>query len=185
MQWGTVIGASLLAAIYDLRVRRIPNAITGPLLVAGIAWAVVAGGLRALGGAVGACALLALPYVVLFLLGKGGAGDAKLMGAIGAWVGLADGVIVLVCVAVAGAVLGIANAAARGRLGFILINAVCWLFALAGYMIRYVMRGKPNAAESYGGQYAYVHRLTGLSIPYGVAIFVGVCIAGGYVLLCK
>jgi Flp pilus assembly protein protease CpaA len=143
------------------------------------------GGLRGLGGAVGGCALLALPYVLLFLFGKGGAGDAKLMGAIGAWVGLTDGVIVLVCVAIAGAVLAIANMVARGRLTFVLINAICWLCALVGYMIRYVMRRKPNESESYASQYAYAHRLTGLSIPYGVAIFVGVCVAGGYVLLCK
>jgi len=197
IQWGVVIGASLAAAVWDVRARRIPNAITGPLAAGGLVYAVLAGGLRGLGDAVGACALLALPYVLLFMFGKGGAGDAKLMGAIGAWVGLADGVIVLFCVAIAGMVFAVGKMAARGRIGFVLINAICWLYALVRYMIRYVIRRKADAvvqsrtlasddaAEGYASQYAYAQRLTGLNIPYGVAIFVGVCIAGGYVLLCK
>jgi prepilin signal peptidase PulO-like enzyme (type II secretory pathway) len=84
-QWGVVFGTSLAAAIFDLRSKRIPNALTIPLLVAGLVWATWIGGLSGLGNAAAACFLLALPYVFLFLFAKGGAGDAKLMGAIGAW----------------------------------------------------------------------------------------------------
>ena len=197
IQWGVVIGASLAAAIYDVRERRIPNAITGPLAAGGLVFALLAGGLLGLAGAVGACALLALPYVLLFLFGKGGAGDAKLMGAIGAWVGLADGVAVLFCVAIVGGFLGIAKIVSQGRMGFVLINALVWLYMLMRFIIRCITRRKADAvvqsrtlasddaAESYASQYGYAQRLTGLNIPYGVAIFVGVCIAGGYVLLCK
>jgi Flp pilus assembly protein protease CpaA len=150
-----------------------------------LVFAVLAGGLLGLADGIGACALLALPYVLLFIFGKGGAGDAKLMGAIGAWVGLSDGVVVLFCVAIVGGVLGIAKIVSQGRIGFVLINVLCWLYALVNYMIRYVIRRKRDAAESYASQYAYAQRLSGLNIPYGVAIFVGVCVAGGYVLLCK
>jgi len=58
-QWGVVIGASLVAALGDLRDRRIPNALTFPLLVVGLIWATWFGGLSGLAGAVGACLLLA------------------------------------------------------------------------------------------------------------------------------
>ena len=107
------------------------------------------------------------------------------MGAIGAWVGLSDGVAVLFCVAVAGGLLAIAKMAARGRTGFVLVNALVWSYMFVQFIAGRIMRRKADAAESYVSQYAYAHRLTGLNIPYGVAIFVGVCIAGGYVLLCK
>ena len=36
LQWGVVIGASLAAAIFDLRERRIPNMLCGPLFIAGL-----------------------------------------------------------------------------------------------------------------------------------------------------
>ena len=48
LQWGVVIGASLLAALSDLRERRIPNALTFPLFVVGLIWAAWFGGLAGL-----------------------------------------------------------------------------------------------------------------------------------------
>ena len=94
-QWGVVIGASLFAVVSDIRQRRIPNALTFPLLAVGLIWAACFGGLAGLLEALGACALLALPYVLLFIFVGGGAGDAKLMGAIGAWLGLRYGLVAL------------------------------------------------------------------------------------------
>ena len=106
-QWGVIISASLVSAIWDVRSRRIPNMITFPLLLAGLIWATWHGGLSSLAEAAGACVLLALPYVFLFVFANGGAGDAKLMGAIGAWLGFKQGIIVLCCVATAGIILAI------------------------------------------------------------------------------
>ena len=39
IQWGVVIGASLIAAVLDLRARRIPNLLCGPLFITGLIWA--------------------------------------------------------------------------------------------------------------------------------------------------
>jgi Flp pilus assembly protein protease CpaA len=114
-QWGVVIGASLVAAGGDLRERRIPNALTVPLLVVGLLWATWIGGLSGLAEAVAAVILLAAPYVLLFVFAGGGAGDAKLMGAIGAWLGLTQGVVVLLCVAVTGMILAVVKAIAQKR----------------------------------------------------------------------
>jgi Flp pilus assembly protein protease CpaA len=77
LQWGVVIGASTAAAVWDLRQRRIPNILTGPLFIGGLVWAIWVGGLPGLGEALVACIILAAPYVWLFLVAGGGAGDAK------------------------------------------------------------------------------------------------------------
>ena len=45
IQWGVVIGASLVAATFDVAARRIPNRLTGPMLLTGLAWAIYSGGL--------------------------------------------------------------------------------------------------------------------------------------------
>jgi prepilin peptidase CpaA len=176
LQWGVVIGASLVAAGFDLRTKRVPNAITVPLLITGLIQATSIGGLSGLIDAIGACVLLAMPYVLMFLFAHGGAGDAKFMGAIGAWLGLTQGAIVLFCVAIAGAVLAIARAITQKRLRLVLGNVFVSIFtfmiSLTGY------RFKQNRADD-----ACTDRYYSLSIPYGVAIFAGVCVAGGFVLL--
>jgi len=175
-QWGVVIGASLVAAICDLRTRRIPNALTVPLLLVGLIKAAWFGGLSGLAEAVGACFLLALPYVLLFLFAKGGASDAKLMGAIGAWLGLAQGITVLLCVVTAGLVLAIATALAKKRLKSVLtsifLSFYSFMLLLLGYRTMQHTADRDDVDQRYD-----------LTIPYGVAIFAGVCVAGGIVLI--
>ena len=174
IQWGVVIGASLLAAIFDLRTRRIPNVITGPLLLAGLVQAAWIGGLAGLDDSVKACVVLALPYVVMFLFARGGAGDAKFMGAVGAWLGLKQGVIALFCVAAAGVVIAVAKAIARKRLRFVLGNifvAVC----------TFLLTGHGTAQDTPEG--AGPEQAGSLIVPYGVAIFAGICAGGLFVLL--
>jgi prepilin peptidase CpaA len=175
-QWGVVFGTSLAAAIFDLRSKRIPNALTIPLLVAGLVWATWIGGLSGLGNAAAACFLLALPYVFLFLFAKGGAGDAKLMGAIGAWLGLRQGILVLLCVAVAAIVISLASALVKKRLKIVIINVIVSVYdlilSLAGYR---KIRNTTNRMED---KQAY-----DLTIPYAVAVFAGVCVAAVIVLI--
>ena len=175
-QWGVVIGVSLAAAIYDLRTRRIPNALTVPLLVAGLVWAAWIGGLSGLANAAAACFLLALPFVIMFLYAKGGAGDAKLMGAIGAWRGLEQGIIVLGCVCVAGGVLAIATAIAKRRLKVVVANIVLSIY---NFMVAVLTARSIGTAANE----ARPEQAEKLTIPYGVAIFAGVCAAGAIVLL--
>lgn len=174
-QWGIVIGASLVAAGCDLRTKRIPNVLTFPLLLVGLIWAIWHGGLLSLAEAAGACILLALPYVFLFVFAHGGAGDAKLMGAIGAWLGLTQGAIVLCCVAMAGIVLAIAKAIAQRQAKIVLtsvfVSVYTFMLSLTG-----TMRFTSNLADS--GQSG---QSDGLDVPYGVAIFAGVS-AGGVII---
>ena len=172
-RWGVVIGASLVAAGFDLRQGRIPNALTFPLLGFGLVLVTWHGGLASLAEAAGACALLALPYVLLFIFVGGGAGDAKLMGAIGSWLGLRHGLLTLVCVIMAGGVLAIVKAISQKQLKLVLTSVcvsfygfILFLFGLFGQ--------KKLPSTSDGND---IEKSGNLELPYGVAILLGVCIA--------
>ena len=176
LQWGVVIGASLAAAAFDLRTRRIPNAITLPLLVVGLLQAAWMTGLSGLADALGASVLLALPFVLMFLFAGGGAGDAKFMAAIGTWLGLKQGLIVLFCVAAAGIVLAVAKAVVRRKARLVMSNTF-----LSFYGLMLTLTGYRTKQD--GGSGVSLDLSCDMTIPYGVAIFAGVCAAGGFVLL--
>ena len=93
--WVMAVLASVLAASIDLWTRRIPNVLTGPLLVAGMAWSAASAGWLGLGESMLGCFLMAVPYVLLYAFAGGGAGDAKMTGALGAWLGPVGGLIAL------------------------------------------------------------------------------------------
>ena len=173
-QWAIVVGASLGAAICDVRTRRIPNLLTGPLLLGGLVWAFCVSGPEGLADAAVGCLLLATPYFLLFLCG-GGAGDAKLMGAIGAWLGTVNGLVALAAVSIAGILLAIGHALAKKRARSLLLNvsrAVRWaaLALLARQKLGDAAYGLPDQHQAQ-------------KMPYGVAIFLGVCVGAGGTLL--
>jgi prepilin peptidase CpaA len=169
VQWGAVLGASLAAAVFDARSRRIPNWLTAALLATGLAHACFVGGGAGLLDASAACLVLALPYVVLFALAGGGAGDAKLMGAIGSWLGMVYGAATLVAVCLSGVVMGLIYAAAARRLGAVgssmgtLVRATIYPLFGAG-SFRDIPHLMPEANNSQ-------------TMPYGIAILAGVLIA--------
>lgn len=76
------------AAIWDFREHRIPNWLTLSAIPAGIAWNVWAGGFAGLQTSLAGFAVGFGILFILFATGGGGGGDVKLMGALGAWVGV-------------------------------------------------------------------------------------------------
>ena len=71
LQWGVAIGTSLAAAVCDVRTRRVPNLLTGPMLLAGLSWGIWIGGWAGLADSAAGCLLLAIPYVLLFVFAGG------------------------------------------------------------------------------------------------------------------
>jgi prepilin peptidase CpaA len=83
-----IIGSiTLVAAIIDVRTRKIPNWFTVPVLAGGLLFHSITGGWGGLLTAVGGFATGFGILLVLWLTGGGGGGDVKLMGAVGAWLG--------------------------------------------------------------------------------------------------
>jgi prepilin peptidase CpaA len=117
-----VIIVVLAAAACDLRARRLPNALT--LGGAGVALALhgAVNGWPALVQAVlGWVAGVAL-FLPLYLLGGMGAGDVKLLGAIGAWLGPTGALWTGIYGAIAGGLMALVVALSRGYAGTALRN---------------------------------------------------------------
>jgi prepilin peptidase CpaA len=75
------------AAVTDVRLRKIPNKLTLPVFFAGFVYQLA---FHQWGGLVDAAAGFALGFGILFVLwmiGGGGGGDVKLMGALSVWLG--------------------------------------------------------------------------------------------------
>ncbi|MHC4982323.1 MAG: A24 family peptidase [Planctomycetota bacterium] len=167
VQWGVVIGASLAAAVWDVAKRRIPNILTGPTFVAGLAFACLRGQIWGLLDSLSASIMLATPYLLLFLFASGGAGDAKLMGAVGAWLGIINGAVALFSVAFAGIILAVGFAISR-RLG---------LKIQARSAAPTTCRDRGSGRKQDPARPAQQQGKRAEVIPFALAIFFGVCIA--------
>jgi prepilin peptidase CpaA len=148
-----------VATIVDVRTRRIPNELTAAMAVTGLGLAATGmSGVPLLGSAIG----LALGFALMLpghVFGGTGAGDVKLMAAIGAIVGPATVVTAFFFTAIAGGVLAIVVAAQRRRLGT----------TLAG-------TGKLIAAP-IGGTHGAVEPIAARRFAYGPAIAIGSVLA--------
>jgi prepilin peptidase CpaA len=147
----------VLAGVSDIRTRRIPNALTVTGL--GIALALRgATGVEPLAmGLVGALVAF-VPAVPLVLLGGLGGGDAKLLAAVGAFVGPAGLPMTLLVTALMGGAIGAITVVRRGAFG------------------PTVTRCRAILARPFGMSDAPLPRLGApgaIGIPYGVAIGVG------------
>ncbi len=90
-EWYLVVLVALFtsaAAILDSRTRSIPNWLTVPAFVLALAFHMLTAGWSGLGNALAGFAVGFGILFVLWLIGGGGGGDVKLMGALGAWLGL-------------------------------------------------------------------------------------------------
>jgi prepilin peptidase CpaA len=160
----------LLGACWtDLRSRRIPNWLTMSGIVGGLVVRAWSGPGPLMDGALGiALALVfALPF---FVTGVLGGGDAKLLMAVGAFMGPGDLALASLVIAMTGGVIALVEA---GRRGVLLPTLVSCGSLLASWVTlgRRAFRRSPVAQER-------------LTVPYGVAIAAGSLLwwfAGGLV----
>lgn len=151
--------ALLGAAVFtDLRERRIPNKLTLSGFLVGLAIGTVMEGgppLAALAGA-GLALAVALPFVAL---GGLGGGDAKLLIAVGAFVGPGGLLSVALYGGLAGGILAAGSAIRRGMIVPVLLNSG----RLFVHLITLGRHGERFALDSPRAQ----------SVPYGLAIAAG------------
>lgn len=79
---------TVTAAISDIRFRKIPNKLTLPVFLAGLVYQLMFFGLPGLGDGLAGFAVGFGTLFILWMIGGGGGGDVKLMGAIGVWMGV-------------------------------------------------------------------------------------------------
>jgi len=150
----TVLVASLIGAVSDVRTRKVPNVLVGALLICGFlenaalsGWSGVLGDL-----AVTAAVLLAGSFAFSFKLVGGG--DVKLLAAAAGALAYPAGVSFVLLTLLCGGVLAIGYAALRGRLQATFANVQAATLPLfAG-----VRPVRPD---------------NGLAMPYALAIFAG------------
>ncbi len=122
VMWILAIIFTVWAGWLDWRFRRIPNWLTVPALVVGLAVNTIAGGWS---GAKVALAGAALPLVLLLpvvLLRGLGAGDWKLMGALGALLGWAQILLVLLATILLAGLFAVVQLVRQKRVGTTLAN---------------------------------------------------------------
>lgn len=112
-----------LSAAIDLRSRRIPNWLTGGIAAAGLLLAALGLDGLSVGVALAGAALGLAVMLPGYLLGQTGAGDVKLVAAVGTLLGPRLTLIAFVYIALAGGVLAALVAARRRRLRASLQNA--------------------------------------------------------------
>ena len=105
---------ALIACVTDVRSHRISNVLTFGAAAGALGFGLANGGFAGLGWAVAGWAVGAALFFPLFALGGLGAGDVKLLAALGAWLGPGLAVWVALWAAVAGGPLAVAAALSRG-----------------------------------------------------------------------
>jgi prepilin peptidase CpaA len=146
------------AAWTDYRNRRIPNALTMSGLAAALLLRGAVGPEAIIEGLVGALLALVLTLPLL-MLGAMGGGDAKLLIAIGAFMGPRHFLWAAVLIAIIGGMMAAVDAGRRGVLLPVLFNC-------GQIMKHWVTFGRRGANRSFASVGA-------LTIPYGVAIAAG------------
>ena len=93
----TVVLYTLVAAISDLRSRKIPNRLTVPMFLAGLVYQIYFFGLDGLGRGLTGFAVGFGILFVLWMIGSAGGGDVKLLGGLSVWLGAGLTLKVLFC----------------------------------------------------------------------------------------
>ena len=163
-QWQSLIvsvvfaGMLAVAAIWDLKFRRIPNILTVSGLLVALMMRGIQGADPLIDGVIGAgmAALVSLP---LFAVGALGGGDGKLLIAVGGFMGPGRLAGALLLIAVVGGAMGVLDAYRRGILMPVILNCL----DLMKHWATFGHRGRRLALAMPGA----------ITIPYGVAIAVG------------
>jgi len=152
----------LTAAIYDVRFRRIPNWISVTGVAIGLTMNAFLFGVPGLWLSLRGLGLGFGVYFLLYLVRAMGAGDVKLMGAVGAMVGWQDWFGIFLITAILGGVMALILAATRGRIMKTLWNV--------GFILSEMKSGRPAYIKK---EELDVRSPKAIGLPHGAVIAVG------------
>lgn len=152
----------ILAAFFDMRNRKIPNLLTFPAILVGLAFHFSASGLQGLFFSLKGLGL-GFALLIPFYAGGGmGAGDVKLMAAVGAFVGTLQMLKIFLLTAVSGGVYALVLMIARGTV----LRELRFVMLILGQAVSggglAALQTQVNARED-------MH----YTVPYGLAIAMG------------
>ena len=151
---------AVIAAVVDVQQHRIPNWLTYPGIVLGLSLRGFLLGWKGLASAVEGCLVAGGIMLIFYIVRAMGAGDVKLMGALGALIGPHHAVVVLVATGIFGGLLGICFAFYRGKIGATLKNL--------GTVLRFHASAGLQAHPDLN-----LDNPAALRMPYGLAIALG------------
>jgi prepilin peptidase CpaA len=157
----------LIACFTDLIYRRIPNLITYPTIILALGFYCLNDGLGGLYFSLGGAAIGLLVFLVPYAMGGMGAGDVKLMGAVGAVLGPMDTAVATLFIAITGGVIAVLFMLRRGEFKE---KIICMIF-----MKKLAFQQKPISTESSETE------ISQESIPYALAITGGIFLFHLYV----
>jgi prepilin peptidase CpaA len=151
---------AFIGSVFDVKSRRVPNFLTGPSILFGLLLHLSLGGWRAMGISALAGLICGLVFLIFYLAGGMGAGDVKLITAVGCICGLHNIASLLALTGIAGGVMAVGLALSRGRLKETLGNVV----ALVSHHRSEGLTPHPEIN---------VLNVTTLRLPYALAISAG------------
>lgn len=150
------------AAVSDLRQRKIPNVLTYPAMLGGLAIQTAVYGWKGILWSIGGGLLFGGIFFLFYMVRAMGAGDVKLAAALGCIVGITFSFQVMFATAVAGGVLAVVYMVMSGRAWETLKNT----FSIAGFHARHGLQTHPVVN---------LDNPTALRMPYGLAFAAGTC----------
>lgn len=156
---------ALAAGYYDLRVRRIPNWLNLSGLILGLGLNTYFESLTGTFTAAGGLLIAVCVYFPLYALKGMGAGDVKLMAAIGAITGPANWLFIFLFTALIGGIASLAMVLVRKKTGQTITNISVIVAQLA--------KGKSPSRQDNA---LSIHSDKSLTMPHGAVIASGVCL---------
>jgi prepilin peptidase CpaA len=158
----TLAALAITAAVYDCRFRRIPNWLNLSGIILGFGWNLVFFHLHGAGRAAEGMLLAMAVYLPFYLLRGMGAGDVKLMAAIGSLVGPANWLVIFIATALAGGIAGAGFSLFKRRF----TETCCNVYFLAKDLLHFRAPYRTNPQLDF-------RNTASLRLPHGLVIAVG------------